>query len=373
MVAVYERKGELKIIWMQQQLEEYDYMTNNISTIDQPLVSIVIPAFNRATLIGETLDSVLAQTYSNWECVVVDDGSTDNTIEVINSYSEKDNRFRIFERDRKPKGAPTCRNIGLEKSRGEFVVFLDSDDILFPDALEIRANFLITNINLDFCVSDGLRGEYPINSNNEYKLISTYRSEDVLKEFFSFTPPWVCLNPTYRRESLINNHVYWDENMKGFQDIDFHVQTIVKKLKFEYLNDRPDCLWTSHDDGNIGRDMSNNGVFYEQKLYILDKYKDCSNHKLAITNLTNNILRSYYDISIPSKSIKPTVNIIRNSSVTINSFSLILLELYRYSFHKRIPIMPRVIKWSMIISGNKKFLQRRTNEHFLIKPYFLNK
>ena len=77
-----------------------------------PLVSIIIPTYNRAHLIGETLDSVLAQTYQNWECIIVDDGSSDNTDEVIGAYVEKDSRFKYYHRSDKdlPKEPSASRN-----------------------------------------------------------------------------------------------------------------------------------------------------------------------------------------------------------------------------------------------------------------------
>ena len=104
-----------------------------------PLISIIIPTYNRANFIGETLDSVLAQTYTNWECIVVDDGSTDNSLNIIQQYCDKDNRFEVFYRsNNRIKGASSCRNIGLENSKGEFIQFLDSDDCLAPNKLEIQ-------------------------------------------------------------------------------------------------------------------------------------------------------------------------------------------------------------------------------------------
>lgn len=86
-------------------------------TNQNPLVSIIIPTFNRAHLIGETLDSVLAQTYPNWECIVVDDGSTDNTDEVMAEYMARDARFQYHHRpeDRLP-GGNAARNYGVEFS-----------------------------------------------------------------------------------------------------------------------------------------------------------------------------------------------------------------------------------------------------------------
>lgn len=111
-----------------------------------PLISIIIPTYNRAHLIGETLDSILAQTYTNWECLITDDGSTDNSIAVIQEYVNKDTRFKLFTRPaNRPKGANACRNIGLENAVGEYIVFFDSDDLMTPDHLQVKIDGMLTN------------------------------------------------------------------------------------------------------------------------------------------------------------------------------------------------------------------------------------
>lgn len=85
----------------------------------QPLVSIIIPTYNRAHLIGETLDSVLAQTYKNWECIIVDDGSSDNSDEIIDECVKKDARFKYYQRpDEHLPGGNGARNYGFRMSRG---------------------------------------------------------------------------------------------------------------------------------------------------------------------------------------------------------------------------------------------------------------
>lgn len=117
------------------------------------LVSIIIPIYNRAHLIGETLDSVLAQTYANWECIIVDDGSTDGTVKVLNNYSAKDTRFQLYHRSvDKPKGANSCRNIGLENAIGKYVVFFDSDDIMTPNHIQVKISVIEKN-ELDYVIT----------------------------------------------------------------------------------------------------------------------------------------------------------------------------------------------------------------------------
>src|SRR5206468_4406731 len=89
------------------------------------LVSIVIPCFNRADIVGDTIDSVLAQTYVNFEAIIVDDGSTDNTREIISGYDDRRLRY-VYKLN---GGLSSARNSGLELARGEFIAFLDSDDV----------------------------------------------------------------------------------------------------------------------------------------------------------------------------------------------------------------------------------------------------
>ncbi len=102
-------------------------------------ISVIIPTFNRGNLIGDTLQSILNQTYPNWECIVVDDGSTDNTNQVVNSFIAKDARFSFYKRpENRLKGANACRNFGFEKSKGDIINWLDSDDLFASNHFEIH-------------------------------------------------------------------------------------------------------------------------------------------------------------------------------------------------------------------------------------------
>lgn len=100
------------------------------------LISIIIPSYNRGRLIAETINSVLNQSYEKWELLIVDDGSKDNTDQVINSFL-KDHRIRYVKRPKnRPGGGNAARNYGFEISRGEYIKWLDSDDLLAPHCLE---------------------------------------------------------------------------------------------------------------------------------------------------------------------------------------------------------------------------------------------
>lgn len=116
----------------------------------EPLVSIMMPAFNAGKTIRFALASLIAQSYKNWECLVVDDGSCDDTFEK--ARSTYDRRIRIIRLD-KNLGGPVARQKALEESRGEFLGMLDADDWIFPDKLEKQVDILLANpdVSLTSC------------------------------------------------------------------------------------------------------------------------------------------------------------------------------------------------------------------------------
>jgi len=117
-------------------------MQDALQTYHTGKVSIIIPVYNRELLLPETLNSILTQTYVNWECILVDDGSTDDSLSVCNSYAQQDVRFKVFSRPASiVKGANGCRNFGFQQSDGEFIQWFDSDDLMEIDLLMCRMNF----------------------------------------------------------------------------------------------------------------------------------------------------------------------------------------------------------------------------------------
>lgn len=106
----------------------------------EPLVSIITPNYNCEKYICETIESVLNQTYKNWEMIIIDDCSTDNSLEVIKKY-EKESRIRIFRNDIN-RGVSYSRNRGIEESKGKYIAFLDSDDLWKKDKLEKQIKFM---------------------------------------------------------------------------------------------------------------------------------------------------------------------------------------------------------------------------------------
>lgn len=116
-----------------------------------PLVSVIMPAHNAAAFISESIGSVIAQTHSNWELLIIDDASFDKTPEIIEGFVQKDKRIKVH---RLPanQGAGFARNIGIKASGGEFISFLDADDLWKQQKLEIQLKFMQEN-NVQVCFS----------------------------------------------------------------------------------------------------------------------------------------------------------------------------------------------------------------------------
>lgn len=120
--------------------------------IAAPKVSIIMATYNRANFIAETLYAIQKQTFTDWECLIIDDGGTDTTKEVIAPIIEKDNRFKFYLRPNNYKKAlPGCRNYGLDLAKGEFIIFFDDDDIPHPQNLEVCVSELSDGREIYFC------------------------------------------------------------------------------------------------------------------------------------------------------------------------------------------------------------------------------
>jgi glycosyltransferase involved in cell wall biosynthesis len=222
--------------------------------IENPLVSIIIPTYNRAHLIGETLDCVVVQTYSNWECIVVDEGSTDETHMLLNEYSNRDSRFRYIVKPADiKKGASISRNLGLKIAKGEFIQFLDSDDILAPNKIEVQLGLLKEESK--YTISTCMWGKFNVHSEplNLFKNNVDYKNFETIKEYFDliglyggFFPP---LNFLMSRE-LINYSGYWNENLTVNDDGEFFFRIVLNSKKIVF-SDKTYVLYRNNSVDNL--------------------------------------------------------------------------------------------------------------------------
>lgn len=148
-----------------------------------PKVTIIMATYNRAHFIVETLVSIQNQTFENWECLIIDDGGTDNTAEIIFPVLEKDSRFQFLKRsDDYKKGLPGSRNYGLDLAKGEYVIFFDDDDIVHPDNLKIGVGVIETS-GIDFCHFQKISFEKqkPIIKSDPVSILQSLSKADIKK------------------------------------------------------------------------------------------------------------------------------------------------------------------------------------------------
>ncbi|MCL2074009.1 MAG: glycosyltransferase family 2 protein [Marinilabiliaceae bacterium] len=204
------------------------------------LVSIVIPCFNNGHLLSKMIDSVIRQTYIKWELIIVDDCSSDNTPNVVLKFAKKDKRIKFFIRDRAPKGAQTCRNIGMSNSDGEFIMIFDADDLISDTCLEKRVEFMKNNPDIDYA-------SFPARSFTNEEQLPSFLDKgkkygvgddktDILSCLLKTDYSVIVWTNIYRRLTILN--IKWDERVKVYQDFDFAVSVIFKGLIHKFSNSK---------------------------------------------------------------------------------------------------------------------------------------
>ena len=195
------------------------------------LVSIITPLYNRVDLIRETLRSVMRQTYEHWELLIVDDGSTDGSYEYVTNQANHEPKIRVFQRDRNPKGAPTCRNIGLQKATGQYVIFLDSDDLLAPHCLMQRTDAFQRHLDHDFLVFPIQYFEQEVGDRQD--LFFRYFHQDYITSFL-LKSHWITMSPIWKKEALVRIGGF-DEHLACMQDSDLHLRALIASMRFQVL------------------------------------------------------------------------------------------------------------------------------------------
>ncbi|MFC0343540.1 glycosyltransferase family 2 protein [Epilithonimonas hispanica] len=239
------------------------------------LVSIIIPNFNRATLIKETLDSIASQTYPNWECIIVDDGSTDDSIKVINQYAERDSRFKLFMRPKDyPKGANSCRNIGIKKAVGNYIIFFDSDDLMTPNHVEEKLK-LIQSGDFDFAITKTEYFNNPENINPiNYRNLFTHPI--TADSFIQKKINWLTLDPIIKAE--ISKSIYFTENNKSAEEYNYFVKLVLKTEKATVKNIALSLRRNHVDSFQFGKGIEERQRQINYFYYFWDSYNEIKDH-----------------------------------------------------------------------------------------------
>jgi glycosyltransferase involved in cell wall biosynthesis len=226
------------------------------------LVSVIIPTYNRAKVIGDAIVSAINQTYNYTEIIVIDDGSIDGTSACVAQFGNKVKY--IFKTN---GGVSSARNLGIKNSSGELIAFLDSDDEWLPNKLKKQVNFL--DINADFGMV--LCDYYSVNSLRK-ELGRSFRRNYLPNDgnILSDVVLWPSLVPSsvLVKRNVLEDVGYFDESLKTAEDLDLHLR-VASKYKIGLISDPLFNYMRGHEDG-----LSLLSMTYDDHVFVLEKYTD---------------------------------------------------------------------------------------------------
>jgi len=195
------------------------------------MVSIIIPHFNRFELLSETINNLKKQTISDWECIIIDDRSTDDSFNELLNLELDEQKFRLIQRpENLPKGPNSCRNLGLSYALGDFIKWVDSDDFLAPNALQLQLEIMESNPQLKVCFG---KGKF-IDSDN-FEPIGEWPNgrahKSIFTDYVANNISWPIGGGLWRRDFLSNNP--FKVNLKNSQEWLMHGQQLLKLKETE--------------------------------------------------------------------------------------------------------------------------------------------
>ena len=276
-------------------------------TVINPTVSIILPTYNRAHTLKKAIDSVLNQTYEDFELIIVDDGSTDNTYNLIKSIN--DHRI-IYVKHEKNKGAAAARNTGIRLAKGRYIAFQDSDDEWYLQKLEKQIKIIESNKQTDivyssfFLIKNGQKLLYPRKKN--------FKLEGNLRKTFS-RHNVVALPTVLIKKECIQKAGLFDERFPRFQDWEFFFR-LSKYCNFKFI-DEPLVIAHVQNDG-----ITSNSKFLIEGLYLfIEKYKD-ELTKSSISALYRRLAVEKFKNGLKKEALFDIVKSIRFNPLDIKSY-----------------------------------------------------
>ena len=213
--------------------------------MQRPLVSIIVPVYNVEQYLSTCIDSVLAQTYTKWELILVDDGTPDNSGKICDEYKAKDDRIIVLHQ--KNGGQANARNHALDVCRGDFVTFLDSDDFLHQEALEYSMSLLLKT-NADIAQFEYIRGESKVFPDIKHDLVvEEYDNHSI---FVSGKANVIVCGKLYRRDILLNNKIkegrYYEDDFTTWKWYYTANKIVVSNRALYYYTVNPNSTMAGH-------------------------------------------------------------------------------------------------------------------------------
>jgi len=201
--------------------------------MNKPLVSIIIPTYNRADLLSRAIQSVINQTYKDWELLIIDDGSTDNTKEIVEEFVKKDPRIKYFYQENKGQGA--ARNLGIRESKGEYIAFLDSDDEFLENKIEKSVKIFNEDKNIGMIYSNAIIiGNY-LDNKKSLEISKLYYGNIYKKLLLN---NFITTSTVVVKKEVFLNCGFFNKSslLRNFEDYDMWLR-IAKKYKIGYISE----------------------------------------------------------------------------------------------------------------------------------------
>lgn len=346
---------------------------NKIST---PLVSIIIPCYGVEEYIEKCINSITAQTLNNIEIICINDGSPDNTINILKNLAAKDSRIQII--DKKNEGVSIARNIGIKQANGEYLLFVDPDDYIEKDTCEILYKKAIeTDVDLVVCQFNFV-DKYGNKKSNCVSKVEFNKpfifSEKIIDATIAI--PFYCWARLYKKSYIIDNNIFFPEELNIAEDCIF-----ILKI---FLNN-PHILITNHKFYNYFTARSSSLSHMKQNV-LLSKRREYIDYIEKICNSNKNKLNStivklcFLDSFLASYCNKENFLIYSNLKKDYIKLISDTLELYKKNNNSLVNGFPGYRDASLLLLMTKlhlfslyKFIFRPLAKYFIVKPYKLIK
>ncbi|MBE9034929.1 glycosyltransferase family 2 protein [aff. Roholtiella sp. LEGE 12411] len=254
----------------------------------QKIVSVIIPCFNAEKWLAEAINSCLEQTYSNIEIIVIDDGSTDNCLEIIRSYGDK-----VIWQSLPHKGGNYARNRGFDLSKGDYIQYLDADDYILPEKIERQVRFL-EETGADVVYGDWRHRRHLLDGSSVMEDIETSEAHaDILASLLANW--WVALAALLYKRTAVKNSAGWDETLTAAQDRDFFLSVVMNEAKVVY---QPGCYSIYRRYGSVTVSTSSKNRWLKSHYLVLEKVEKqlFEMNKLSI-KYRHALAKSYFELA----------------------------------------------------------------------------
>lgn len=276
------------------------------------LVSVIVPAYNRAERITNAMDSVWAQTYRPIELLIVDDGSIDNTREVVKSWIKEQEKQDIFNAKyihQENSGAPEARNTGIKNAKGRYLQFLDSDDLIHKEKLQEQIK-LLKGEKTAICLSD--YSAIDDEGNILYNVSNNISIQKAIKLFVGVHTSVPLIDKYFFSDEQLT----WNTKLKKLQDIDYFIKLFMLSAKVSYVN-KSLFFWVIHEDDRITTSNAKDGSVHRPILRSILKF-----HIRNLSNIKFNYYKSlpflYCKLCWRSTGLSPLPNFINKRRRTLN-------------------------------------------------------